>query len=161
MVARGSNMGSSSFFSKLASVDPLAQALHLPGATKAVQAQQKANAGTSAANGGPYTGVTPTLAAAAGGYQPGGPGANAGWRPWAPSAPGGIMGGAQRFSAGVGQTTPNPAGGSWMPSAPNQVISTMTGGPSTAPGMGYVQAARQAQAQNQSTYGTGFGKAQY
>jgi hypothetical protein len=73
-------MGSNNFFSKLASYDPLAHALHLPGANKYMQSQATAAAGTS--GGGPYAGVAPTLAASAGGYAPGGPGSNPDWKPF-------------------------------------------------------------------------------
>jgi hypothetical protein len=142
-------MGTGTFFSKIASVDPLAQALHLPGATKYAQLEQSQNAGTSAANGGAYTGAAPTLAASQAGYVPGGPGANAQWQQWTPSRPGGLFGGAQRISAAVGQTTPNPIGGTNYGSNIGQVISTASGGPSGAQGMGYVQAARNAMAQQQ------------
>jgi hypothetical protein len=151
-------MGTGTFFSKIASVDPLAQALHLPGASKYAQLEQSQNAGTSAANGGPYSGATPTLASAAGGYVPGGVGANTAWAPWTPTRPGGLFGGAQRFSAAVGQTTPNPLGGNNTPSNLGQIVGTATGnGASNAAGMGYVQATRNALAQQQqpsSTYGS-------
>lgn len=75
-------MGSNSFFSKLASFDPLAHAMHLPGANKYEQSQTQAAAGKSANNAGPYAGVAPTLAASQAGYVPGGVGANAGWKPF-------------------------------------------------------------------------------
>ncbi len=106
-------MSSDNYFAKLASIDPLAQALHLPGANKYSQYQASQDAGTSAANGGPYTGVTPTLAAANGGYAPGGPGANQ-WQPWTPSTPGGLFGFLQKGAASAGSTTPNPAGGTFL-----------------------------------------------
>ena len=115
-------MGSGTFFSKLASVDPLAQALHLPGATKYRQQAARNDAGTS--GGGPYAGVTPTLAGANAGYLPGGPGANEHWQQWAPHAPGGALGFAQHFASAVGGTTPNPADGNFMPSNPGQIGST-------------------------------------
>lgn len=149
-------MGTGTFFSKIASVDPLAQALHLPGSTKYAQLEQSQNAGSSAANGGPYTGVTPTLAAAAQGYQAGGVGSNGDWRAWTPTAPGGLFGTAQRISSAVGQTTPDPSTGRYIGANIGQVGSTATGGASTAQGMGYVQAARNALAQQnggQSPYG--------
>lgn len=149
-------MGTGTFFSKIASVDPLAQALHLPGATKYAQLEQSQNAGTSAANGGPYAGVAPTLAGAASGYQAGGAGANPDWKAWTPSAPGGLFGGAQRISAAVGQTTPDPSTGRYIGANIGQVKSTATGGPSTAQGMGYVQAAQNALSQQnggRSPYG--------
>jgi hypothetical protein len=101
-------MGTGTFFSKVASVDPLAQALHLPGADKYAQQQASSNAGTSAY--GPYTGVTPTLAGANAGYVAGGPGANANYTPWTPAQQGGLFGAAQRFASGAGATGFNPIG---------------------------------------------------
>jgi len=71
-------MGTGTFFSKMASYDPLAQALDLPGAHK--WQQQQAENANSTNQAGPYAGVTPTLAAANAGYAPGGPGAQAGWQ---------------------------------------------------------------------------------
>jgi hypothetical protein len=106
-------MSSDNFFAKFASIDPLAQAMHLPGANKYVQSQASREAGTSAANGGPYTGVTPTLAAANAGYTPGGPGANQ-WSAWAPQNPGGFFGFLQKGASSAGSTTPNPAGGTYF-----------------------------------------------
>lgn len=107
-------MSSDNYFAKFASIDPLAQALHLPGANKYVQSQASQNAGTSAANGGPYTGITPTLAAANAGYAAGGPGSNTQWQQWAPSNPGGVMGFLQKGAASSGSTTPNPLGGTFF-----------------------------------------------
>jgi hypothetical protein len=98
-------MGTGTFFSKVASMDPLANALHLPGADKYRQQQASANAGSSAINAGPYQGVAPTLAGANAGYAAGGPGAQAGWRPFTPSAPGGFF---NRFASWSAQNTPNP-----------------------------------------------------
>lgn len=69
----------SGFFGKIASMDPLAQALNLPGAHKYEQSQAQAEAGKAGASGGPYTGVQATLAGANAGYRPGGPGATQGW----------------------------------------------------------------------------------
>jgi len=117
-------MGTGTFFSKVASVDPLAQALHLPGADKYVQQQASQNAGSSAANGGPYTDITPTLAGANAGYAPGGPGSNAGYTPWTPTQQGGLFGEAQRFASGAGSTIINPAGAagsSWINPITNPV----------------------------------------
>jgi len=127
-------MGANNFFSKFASIDPLAHALHLPGANKYSEEQARRDAGTSGA--GPYAGVAPTLAGANAGYAPGGPGAVAGWHQWQPNAPGGAFGFAQRFSNAVGNTTPNPAGGQWTPSNPGQLQNTMNnpaGGTYAAP----------------------------
>ena len=77
-------MGSTNFFSKLASIDPLAQKLDLPGAHKYAQAQAQDAAGQTDTNGGAYTGIGATLAGANAGYAPGGPGAPAGWAPTQP-----------------------------------------------------------------------------
>lgn len=78
-------MGSGTFFSKMASYDPLAQALHLPGSNKWSQ-QQASQAATQSPNAvGPYTGITPTLAGANAGYAANGPGATTGV-PTAPNA---------------------------------------------------------------------------
>ena len=85
-------MGSSSFFTKLASVDPIAQALDLPGAHKQAQAQAQRNAGQTDTNGGAYTGIGATLAGANAGYAPGGPGAPAGWAPTQPNNNMGLFG---------------------------------------------------------------------
>lgn len=117
-------MGTGTFFSKVASVDPLAQALHLPGANKYAQQQASADAGTSAY--GPYTGVAPTLAGANAGYAANGPGATPGYTPWAPTQQGGLFGNMQRFASGAGATSLNPAnalggGSSWVNPANNPV----------------------------------------
>ncbi len=101
-------MGGNNFFSKIASIDPIAQALRLPGHDAYAKAQ--ANAHLPGSNG-PYTGVTPTLAAANAGYTPGGPGAN----PWQQPQPwhqggllGALQGGASQFGniMDVGGNTP-------------------------------------------------------
>lgn len=123
-------MGTGTFFSKIASVDPLAHALHLPGANKYAQVEATKDAGQSAANGQAYTGVAPTLAAANAGYAAGGPGSNADWHPWTPNAPGGIFGAAQRVSSAVGGTTPDPYDGRLTPQNPGQLVNTAQ----TAPG---------------------------
>lgn len=116
-------MGSNNFFSKLASVDPLAQALHLPGSTK--YAQQEANDANSTGAVGPYAGTTPTLAAANGGYAPGGPGSNPDWRPFVAQRPGGAFGFLQRSAAVAGDTTPNPADGNYLSGGtPSQLLTT-------------------------------------
>jgi hypothetical protein len=82
-------MGSTNFFSKLASVDPLAQALDLPGAHKYAQAQAQ----DVQTNPGPYAGQTPTLAAANAGYVPGSTaqGAQVGWTPNQMTTPGNAL----------------------------------------------------------------------
>lgn len=101
-------MGSTNFFSKLASVDPLAQALNLPGAHKYAQAEAQDEAGKAGASGGPYTGVTPTLAGANAGYAAGGPGATVGWSQYVPRQPSGLFGDAQRAANVSGNLTPQP-----------------------------------------------------
>jgi len=78
-------MGSDNFFSKLASVDPLAQALDLPGAHKYAQSQAQDAAGQTDTNGGAYTGIQASLAGANAGYAPGGPGATPGFMPTQPT----------------------------------------------------------------------------
>jgi hypothetical protein len=60
-------------------MDPLAQALNLPGAHKYAQSQAETEAGKAGASGGPYSGVQATLAGANAGYVPGGPGSTVGW----------------------------------------------------------------------------------
>lgn len=123
-------MGSSNFFAKFASVDPLAQALHLPGADK--YRQQEAQNANSTGAVGPYAGVTPTLAGANAGYAPGGPGANSNYVPFQAKGPGGLFGFAQRFSSAVGDTTANPdtiaSGKVAMPGNPGQVANTFSTG---------------------------------
>jgi hypothetical protein len=102
-------MGSDNFFSKIASVDPLAQALNLPGAHKYAQSQAQDAAGQTDANGGAYTGIAPTLAGANAGYAPGGPGATPGFTPTQP-APGafqqGILGAMTKGANLSGNVTP-------------------------------------------------------
>lgn len=119
-------MGNSNFFAKFASIDPLAQALHLPGSDK--YRQQQAQDANSTGAVGPYAGVTPTLAGANGGYAPGGVGANANYVPFQAKSPGGLFGFAQRFSSAVGGTTPNPddvaVGKVATPDTPGQLAST-------------------------------------
>lgn len=44
--------------------------------------QSQASQAAGQSGGGPYQGVTPTLAAANTGYAANGPGAIAGWKPW-------------------------------------------------------------------------------
>lgn len=62
-------MGTGTFFSKVASYDPLAQALHLPGAGKYDQQQTRDSINEQSANASlPYAGQTPTLAGANAGY---------------------------------------------------------------------------------------------
>ena len=111
-------MGTGTFFSKVASMDPLANALHLPGADKYAQQQASQNAGSSAANGGPYTGITPTLAGANAGYAPGGPGSNAGYTPWAPGSTGNFLQRAAQWSNNNSPGGQNwcalPAGHEWL-----------------------------------------------
>jgi hypothetical protein len=102
-------MGGNNFFSKIASVDPIAQALHLPGYNAYAKAQ--ANAHLPGSNG-PYSGIAPTLAGANAGYAPGGPGSNPMWRQPQPWHQGGLLGalqgGATQFGnvMDVGGNTP-------------------------------------------------------
>jgi hypothetical protein len=104
-------MGSDNFFSKVASVDPLAQALHLPGSDKYAQAVAQRNAGATDVNGGPYAGIAPTLAAANAGYVAGGPGAPKGWtQENLGSNPGGVFGFGMRNAGNVGQGVFGPVG---------------------------------------------------
>lgn len=94
-------MGSDNFFAKIASIDPIAQALRLPGYQTHARAQAEAHLPGS---NGPYTGVTPTLAGANAGYLPGGPGAN----PWTQPQPwhqGGLFGLAQGLAGDVAGTS--------------------------------------------------------
>jgi hypothetical protein len=130
-------MGSTNFFSKLASADPLAQALNLPGAHKYAQAQAQ----DVQTNPGPYAGQTPTLAAANAGYAPGSTaqGATPGWTPNQATSPGNAFFGLLQKAANVsGNVTPHLNGPASMPTTPN----FSSGNP-------YVQAARGAAQQNQ------------
>lgn len=153
-------MGNSNIFAKAASIDPIAQALHLPGATK--YAQQEAQNANSTGAVGPYAGVTPTLAGANAGYAPGGPGSNPGYVPFKAQAPGGAFGFLQRAATAAGSTTPNPAGGVMTPSNPGQIQNQFaTGSPTgmSSPygsytGNPYAQAASQA-AMNPQVSSTG------
>lgn len=88
-------------------MDPLAQALHLPGSDKYQQLRQSQAAGASAQNPGPYAGVTPTLAGANAGYSPGGPGAIQGWKPFQMPSTSDWF---QRFASGQGASGFNPTG---------------------------------------------------
>lgn len=112
-------MGSDNFFSKIASIDPLAQALNLPGAHKYAQAQAQDAAGQTDTNGGPYTGIAPTLAGANAGYAAGGPGATVGFRPTQPTEGGGVLGLFQRNANLSGNLTPQPwSSGGFRPLTP-------------------------------------------
>ena len=99
-------MGSTNFFAKLASIDPLAQALNLPGAHKYAQAQAQ----DVQTNAGPYAGQTPTLAASKEGYTPGSTalGAQAGWTPNQASGSNGLFGKLQGAANLSGNLTPQP-----------------------------------------------------
>lgn len=97
-------MGTGTFFSKVAAVDPLAHILNLPGANKYGQQQASSMAGSS--TGGAYQGITPTLAGSNAGYAAGGPGAIAGYVPWTATQPGGIMGFGERFANAAGNLNP-------------------------------------------------------
>ncbi len=79
-------------FSKIASIDPIAQSLDLPGSHSYANSQQQAQQQAAIANGlGPYSGVAPSLAGANAGYVQGGPGAKPGWQPYVPSSQGGLF----------------------------------------------------------------------
>jgi hypothetical protein len=109
-------MGSTNFFSKLASVDPLAQALNLPGAHKYAQSQAQDAAGQTDTNGGAYTGINASLAGANAGYAPGGPGSTVGFAPTQPTAENSILGHMQGAANLSGNLTPQPwATGSLKP----------------------------------------------
>jgi hypothetical protein len=124
-------VGSSNFFSKVASMDPLAQALDLPGAHKYAQQQAQDEAGKAGASGGPYTGVAPTLAAANAGYAPGGPGATQGWAQYVAHNPSNFF---QRAANLSGNLTPQPVvNGSGVPTGAR--LATPTAGVSNS----YVQ----------------------
>lgn len=134
-------MGSSNFFAKFASIDPLAQALHLPGADK--YRQQEAQNANSTGAVGPYAGVTPTLAGANAGYAPGAPGANPNYVPFQAKSPGGLFGLAQRVASASGDTTPSPdaalSGKVALPSSPGQLGATLSNGTPTGQQNTYVQ----------------------
>ena len=100
-------MGNSNFFAKLASIDPIAQMAHLPGAHKYVQQQARDEAGKAGASGGAYTGVDPTLAGANAGYVPRGPGATQGWSQYQPRGSGGLFGQLQKGANFFGNTAPS------------------------------------------------------
>lgn len=109
-------MGSDNFFAKIASIDPIAHVLHLPGANTAANAEAEAANNTGAV--GPYAGDTATLAGANAGYAPGGPGSNSNYVPFTASQPGGIFGSLQRYATDAGNVTPTLTSG---PKAPNGV----------------------------------------
>ena len=150
-------MGNSNFFSKLASIDPLAQALDLPGAHKYAQAQAQSAAGQTDTNGGAYTGVAPTLAGANAGYAPGGPGATPGFSPTQPSGGGGLFGILQKGANLVGNSMPYRGGSGIVPTGPgslstgNQYVQGNSAGGAPNP---WVTAARGAvQAQQNPQWG--------
>lgn len=101
-------MGSDNFFSKVASIDPLAQALNLPGAHKYAQSQAQDAAGGTDTNGGAYTGLNATLAGANAGYAPGGPGATVGFAPTQPTSGNSLFGKLQGGANLLGNLTPQP-----------------------------------------------------
>ena len=129
-------MGSTNFFSKLASIDPIAQALNLPGAHKYAQAQAQ----DVQSNVGPYAGQTPTLAAANVGYAPGttAQGATPGWTPIQATAPGNS---AFNFLQKAANLSGNASGGGAALGVPTRLPSTNPISTSNQ----YVQAARGAQ----------------
>jgi hypothetical protein len=91
-------MGGHNFFSKVASIDPIAQAVHAPGYNDEANYQLKQHMPGS---NGPYSGVTASLAGANAGYAAGGPGANADWKAPVPWHQGGIMGALQGAASGA------------------------------------------------------------
>lgn len=136
-------MGAGTFFSKVASVDPLAQAVHAPGANK--YAQEQAQEANSTGAVGPYAGVTPTLAGANAGYAPGGPGSNSGYQPFTVHAPGGFFGTMQRAATLSGNVTPtvtsagtaptNPSLSTTQPGMANDYVAAAAGAPNRQAGM--------------------------
>jgi hypothetical protein len=101
-------VGSNNFFSKVASIDPLAQALNLPGAHKFAQSQAQ----DVQTNAGPFAGKTPTLADANAGYAPGSAGATVGWTPNQATVPGNsLFGAAQRAANLSGNLSAQPTNG--------------------------------------------------
>jgi hypothetical protein len=135
-------MGSSNFFAKFASIDPLAQALHLPGANKyAQQEAENANNTSGMAVSGPYAGEAPTLAGANAGYAPGGPGSNSNYTPFKVQQPGGLFGGMQRISSAVGDTTPNLGNGQVTPASPSGIGQTLRTGQPAGTANPYITAA--------------------
>lgn len=113
-------MGNSNFFSKFASIDPLAQALHLPGAHKYAQQQAQDRAGQTDTNGGAYTGIDASLAGANAGYAPGGPGSTPGFTPIQPSSGGGLFGALQKGSNLAGNSMPH-IDANGIPTAPGNL----------------------------------------
>lgn len=142
-------MGSSNFFSKIASIDPLAQALDLPGAHKYAQQQAQDEAGKAGASGGPYQGVQATLAGANAGYAPGGPGATVGWHQYVPHAQGGVFGALQGGANLVGNSMPYRGGNGAVPTAPGNLSTSNPYVQQNQTVNPYVTAARGAAAQNQ------------
>jgi hypothetical protein len=144
-------MGNSNFFAKLASIDPLAQALNLPGAHKYAQAQAQTAAGQTDTNGGAYTGVNATLAGANAGYQPGGPGSTPGFIPTRPTPVGGLFGALQKGSNLIGNATPSGI----IPTAPKLTTANQYVQPNTTQNPNpWVSAARGATAQQNPQWGT-------
>jgi hypothetical protein len=145
-------MGSNNLFSRFASIDPLAQALNLPGAHKYAQSQAQDAAGQTDTNGGAYTGINASLAGANAGYKPGGPGSTVGFAPTQPTGGNAIMSDLQRNANLAGNATPQPwATGSLKPFT--QANPTMGTGNSFVQQSQtvnpYVMAARGAAQQNQ------------
>lgn len=143
-------MGNSNFFAKLASIDPLAQALNMPGAHKYAQAQAQTAAGQTDTNGGAYTGVAPTLAGANAGYAPGGPGSTPGFMPTRPQGSGGLFGALQKGSNAIGNITPSGI----IPTAPKLSTSNQYVQPNTTQNPNpWVTAARGATGQQNPQWG--------
>lgn len=100
-------MGADTFFSKIASMDPLAHTLDLPGANK-YTASQASHDAQNAKGSGPYAGVQASLTAANQGYAPGGTGAITGWHQPVLPTHGGFQGFMQNVAANAPVTSPNP-----------------------------------------------------
>jgi hypothetical protein len=145
-------MGSDNFFSKMSAANPISQALHLPGYNTYAKGVAQRNAGATDVNGGAYNGIAPTLAAANAGYQPGGPGAPAGWAPInLGSNPSGLFGFATKTanaSGNVSEDIPKTPSFSMQPAGVQQSV-TQNPNQSAA----YVNAARGAAPQQGNQYG--------
>lgn len=145
--------GNDSFFAKVASIDPLARTLHLPGSNKYAQGVAQRNAGATDVNGGAFTGIAPSLAAANGGYTAGATGAPANWRQInLGSNPSGLFGDATRINNQVANVAPGVNGFAAHPlSFANPAVTNAQGnGNALPPSSAYVTAARGA---TQNTWG--------
>jgi hypothetical protein len=144
--------GNDSFFAKVASIDPLARTLHLPGSNKYAQGVAQRNAGATDVNGGPFTGIAPTLAAANGGYTAGATGAPANWQQInLGSNPSGLFGDALKINNNVANVSPGLNAQKPAPfSFSNPAVAGPGNGGTLPPSSAYVNAARGA---TQNTWG--------